>query len=90
MSIEATDFNTNQPETLEGRVSQLELRVSRVEDTIHTILENTIHLTRVQDEMRNSLDEIRDEQTSMRQTLEQHSVLLTKIAERLDIDTESP
>ena len=67
----------------------LELRKSRVEDLIYTILDNANHLMKVQDEMR-------EEQIRMRQALDEHgrilnehSTILKKIAARLDIDLES-
>lgn len=61
MSAEVTEMRTDQPEPLEQRVTQLELRVSRVEDPMQAILENVLHLRREMDEQRRLLLKIAEQ-----------------------------
>ncbi len=60
MSAQATEMQTNNPEPLEQRVAGLELRVSQVEDPMQAILENVLHMRKVQDEQSQSLLKIAD------------------------------
>ncbi len=49
MSAQATEMQTNNPEPLEQRVTDLELRVAKIEDPMQAILENVLHMRKVQD-----------------------------------------
>ncbi len=55
MSTEVKEMHTNNPQPLEQRVTDLELRVAKIEDPMHTVLENVLHLRREMDEQRRLL-----------------------------------
>ena len=60
MSAEVTEMQTNNPQPLELRVTDLELRVARIEDPMRAILDNVLHLRREMDEQRRLLLKIAD------------------------------
>ncbi len=61
MSAEVTEIQTSNPQPLEQRVTDLELRVAQVEDPMQAILENVLHLRREMDEQRRLLLKIADQ-----------------------------
>ena len=70
MATHLTSSDAEKLKQLEGRVDKLEIRVSQIEDPMQVILENVLELSRVTDEMR--------------ETLHSHSLILQRTAERLD------
>ena len=61
MSAQVTEMQSNNPDSLEKRVTVLEQRVSQVEDPMRAILENVLHMRKVQDEQGQLLLKIADQ-----------------------------